>query len=149
MTHRNKGIACKGLILVGVTAFLLGACAHSRTPHSGAPDVVTCANVQCNITTATWTGHIVPRHCAGKCPPKSIFTPGHCANRQAGITFCNAIINSPNCTATAQPNTYIKAVGTLTAAVGDDRNSSCGQTKVGTVIYNPTTKEVVTQYPGQ
>lgn len=132
---------------------LLGACAPHKPP-TVAPDVDVdvvvpdCSAKLCNITDDTWQNHIDPRHCTGTCPPKSIFAAAYCGSRADAVAFCLELMSRPNCQGAAQPNGRIAYTASLAGTAGSNRNNGCANTSRGTVIYDPNTLEVVTQFPG-
>ncbi|MEM9556174.1 MAG: hypothetical protein AAGC60_18090 [Acidobacteriota bacterium] len=126
----------------------LTACTTPRAP-STTPEVAACSTAFCNITDERWA-HINERHCQGTCSAnnKSIFVPAYCGSKANAVTFCQDLMNRPNCTGTAQPNNRVAYSATFTGKVGDNRNDHCADTTRGTVIYETTTSKVITQFPG-
>jgi hypothetical protein len=149
LSHRHPPTAA--VLAAALALLLLGACVPHRPP-AVVPDVdvvvPACHASLCNITDDTWQNHIDPRHCTGTCPPKSLFAAAYCGSRANAVAFCLELMSRPNCQGAAQPNGRIAYTATLAGTVGSNRNNGCANTVWGTVIYDPGTDEVVTQFPG-
>lgn len=141
-------------LLVLLPTLALGACSsldRPSTPGGPSPDVpAPCNPALCAITDAGWM-HIESRHCppiACAADNKSVFVPAHCVDKPAGIAFCRAVMNAPGCAPTQQGNGRVAYQATLAANVGQDRDNACAMTMDATVIHDPATATVVTQFPG-
>ena len=147
MRHRR-------LTLLTVTALILVAAGCVRQapapPHPGVALDVDCDAAYCNISQLTWQGHIEPRHCTANCQAdnKSIFIAAYCGGLADAVSFCEQLMARPDCSGANQPNGRIAFTATFAASVGVDSRSACAATTAGTVIYDPGTQQVVTQFPG-
>lgn len=121
------------------------ASARDAPPGGSAPP---CSAALCNISQSTWRRHIEPRHCTGECPPKSIFSAEWCGGRAGAVAFCQALMEQASCAGTVQANGNVAYTADLGTEAGRDRDNRCGATRRGTVVYDPTTGRVITQFPG-
>jgi len=159
---RTKSLLHSSALALGVLLLVATGCA--TTPQQPPPDTSStgtdptttqpealgaCAGFTCNISDATWTGHIQPRHCTGcVAGNKSAFVAGYCTDKAAAVSLCQTVLAAGTCSATQQPNTRWAVTATLGATVGQDSRNSCNNTSVGTVIFESDKSTVVTQFPG-
>lgn len=142
------------IVLALIALILLSAaCAHQVSPpkpQSGAALDVDCDAALCVISQNTWQNHIEPRHCTANCQAdnKSIFIAAYCGSQANAVSFCQALMARPDCNGVNQANGRVAFTATFAANVGVDSRNACNNTTAGTVIYDPNTKQVVTQFPG-
>lgn len=101
----------------------------------------------CNIDQAAWE-HISDRHC-GECVVNdhSSFNSSWCTDRQSAIDFCAALMQRGDCAGVAQPNGRRAYTATFANNIGLGSRDECNATDHGTVIYDPDTDRVITQFP--
>lgn len=136
--------------LAAAALLILGACARQAPPTQVARPFVApaCGTGLCVITDTIWN-HIDQRHCQGcVANDKSAFINTYCGSKANAVTFCQTLMGRSDCASVQQANGRIAYTATFAADVGNERTSNCGNTSRGTVIYDPTTGGVVTQFPG-